>query len=56
MPSPSGETVRLAVIGTGGIARTHLRALTSMPDVELAALCDLDAGRARVDPANAAAA
>jgi predicted dehydrogenase len=39
------EQVRIAIIGTGGIARTHLRALTSLPEVQLAALCDLEEGR-----------
>jgi predicted dehydrogenase len=41
---PNGR-VRVGVIGTGGIARTHLKALAALPDVELAGLCDLDAGR-----------
>ena len=41
----SPNAVRVGVIGTGGIARTHLKALASLPGVELAGLCDLDAGR-----------
>jgi predicted dehydrogenase len=43
-PAPQGR-VRVAVIGTGGIARVHLGALRALPAVELAALCDLDAPR-----------
>jgi len=42
MAAPSGRPVRVAVIGTGNIARLHLRALTAMPDVEVAALCDVN--------------
>lgn len=41
----SSRAVRVGVIGTGGIARTHLKALASLPNVELAGLCDLDAAR-----------
>jgi len=39
------DRVRVGVVGTGGIARTHLRALRALPDVELAALCDMDEKR-----------
>lgn len=38
--------LRLGFIGTGGIAGAHLKNLQTFDDVELAALCDLDAGSA----------
>ena len=50
-PTPDGAgapRVRVAVIGTGGIATVHLRALRALPAVDLAALCDRDAARLRV--------
>lgn len=34
------------LIGTGGIAREHLTVLSGMPEVEVAAVCDLSAARA----------
>jgi len=37
------QTVRIAVVGTGGIAQlAHLPVLSKFPDVELVALCDHD--------------
>jgi predicted dehydrogenase len=39
--SPS-ETVRIAVIGCGGRGMSHVNAWTSLPNVELAAICDVD--------------
>jgi virulence factor len=40
------QRVRVAVIGAGAMAnRVHYPALASFPDVELAAICDLDPGR-----------
>lgn len=45
--SSSGGTVRVAVVGAGGIARSvHLPSLKEMPDVELVAICDLVPGTA----------
>ena len=34
--------VRVAVIGLGAMGRNHLRILSSMPEIEIAALCDKD--------------
>jgi predicted dehydrogenase len=34
------ETIRMAVIGTGGMAQGHIRQLLTMPDVKLAAFVD----------------
>lgn len=42
-------TIKAAVIGTGAIARQHLACLQTLPDVEIAAVCD-------VSPATAEAA
>jgi len=40
------ERLRAAIVGTGGIARAHARALQAFPDqVELVAATDVDAGR-----------
>ena len=40
------DKVRLALIGAGGMANgVHYPSLSEMPDVEMAALCDLDEGR-----------
>jgi predicted dehydrogenase len=38
------EKIRVACIGTGGIAGVHLKYLQSRSDVEIAGLCDIDAG------------
>lgn len=44
----TGGTVKVAVVGCGGIARSvHLPSLAEMPDVEIVALCDLIESRAR---------
>ena len=40
-PSPN-DTVRVAVVGCGGRGNSHMGAWTSMPNVELAALVDVD--------------
>jgi predicted dehydrogenase len=40
------DKVRVAVIGAGGMANyVHYPALASLPDVQIAAICDLDEGR-----------
>jgi predicted dehydrogenase len=45
--SSSGGTVRIAVIGAGGICNAvHLPSLCQMPDVEVVAICDLVEERA----------
>ena len=41
------ERLRGTVIGCGFFAENHLNAWASMPDVELVAVCDLDAGQGR---------
>ncbi|WP_406696198.1 Gfo/Idh/MocA family oxidoreductase [Singulisphaera sp. Ch08] len=40
------RVLRAALIGTGQIARQHLRCLRELPDVEIAAVCDLSPGLA----------
>lgn len=35
------KPLRIAVVGLKGIGRTHLKAIQSIPDVELAAVCDV---------------
>lgn len=37
----TGKKLRMAVIGCGGIAQTHMGALRSMPEVEVVAGCDI---------------
>ncbi len=37
--------LRIAVVGAGNWGRNHVRTLVSMPDVELAAICDTDSER-----------
>lgn len=39
--------VRIGIIGTGGIAHSHMKAYLNMPDVEIVAGCDLVPGRAQ---------
>jgi predicted dehydrogenase len=39
--------IRLAIVGTGGMARTHAREFAAIKGVQLAACCDVDGGRAR---------
>src|SRR5689334_7245333 len=38
--------VRTGFIGAGGIAGAHMKALSQIDDVQLAAFCDVDAARA----------
>lgn len=46
--SAGGRRTRVAIIGSGGIARNvHLPSLSQMDDVEIVALCDLVESRAR---------
>lgn len=40
-----GARIRHAVIGTGGQGGSHAKAFSSMPDCEVAAVCDVDAER-----------
>jgi predicted dehydrogenase len=39
------SNVRMAVVGAGNWGRNHVRTITSMSDVELAAVCDTDEKR-----------
>src|SRR5881396_2058811 len=43
-----GKKLRMAFIGCGGIAQTHLDALKSFPDVEVVAGVDIDTDRLKV--------
>jgi myo-inositol 2-dehydrogenase/D-chiro-inositol 1-dehydrogenase len=40
------NTVRVGFVGTGGIAQTHLEALSRIAGAQLVAFCDVDAARA----------
>jgi predicted dehydrogenase len=42
MLASANNTVRMAVVGCGGRGMSHVNAWTSLPDVELVALCDID--------------
>lgn len=39
---PPGDRVRVAVIGLGSQGRNHMKWFNALPEVEIAALCDLD--------------
>src|SRR5262249_43304497 len=45
-PHPGGPLVKAGLIGVGQIARQHLACLKALPDVELAAVCDLSSAAA----------
>src|SRR5712664_178931 len=38
----SNDTVRVACVGLRGRGKSHIKAYSSMPNVEIAALCDVD--------------
>ncbi len=38
----TGKKFRIAIVGCGGIAQTHMKAYASMPHVEVVAGCDID--------------
>ncbi len=40
-------TLRTGIVGCGGIAQTHAKALASLPESVFSACCDIDEGRAR---------
>jgi predicted dehydrogenase len=40
------KKIRIGIIGTGGIAHSHMKAYLNMPDVEIVAGCDIVPGRA----------
>lgn len=41
------RTVKVAMIGSGGMAKSHVGPLTSLPDVDVVGFCDVDLGRAK---------
>ena len=41
LASPN-DTIRMGVVGCGGRGSSHVSAWSSMPNVEVAALCDVD--------------
>src|SRR5215467_7156519 len=41
LPSPN-DTVRVCCVGVHGQGQSHLRAYAKMPNVEIAAICDVD--------------
>lgn len=41
-----GKKFRMGIIGTGGIAHSHMKAYASFPNVEVVALCDHVSGKA----------
>ena len=43
----ANRKVRIGIIGCGGIARSHIKAYLTMPDVEIVAGCDIVPGRAK---------
>ncbi len=47
LQAPGGRRLRAGFVGAGGIAPDHATALRLMGDVELAAVCDLQASRAK---------
>ncbi len=42
----TGKTMRIGIIGCGGIANSHAKAYKNMPDAEIVACCDIIEGRA----------
>src|SRR5688500_1905338 len=38
----AANRVRIAVVGINGMGRSHIRAFSQLPDVEVAAICDVD--------------
>ncbi|MBQ7335521.1 MAG: Gfo/Idh/MocA family oxidoreductase [Clostridia bacterium] len=43
----AGKTYKIGIIGTGGIAHSHMKAYQSFPNVEVVALADIVPGRAQ---------
>jgi len=41
-PKSPNDTVRIACVGLRGRGKTHLRAFTTLPNVDLVAVCDVD--------------
>ena len=47
-PRYEGKKLRVAIIGCGGIAQTHLKSYLSIPDVEIVAGVDIVPDRLKV--------
>lgn len=43
----TGNTVRIGLIGTGGIGQAHIQSLQQIPEAQIVALCDIDEQRVR---------
>ena len=43
----ASKKLRIGIIGTGGIAHSHMKAYLNQPDVEVVAGCDLVPGKAK---------
>ena len=41
-PKSSSDTVRIACVGLRGRGKSHLEAFTTLPNVDLVAICDID--------------
>lgn len=52
----SNYSFRVAFLGAGAIATTHLAAIARLPGISLVAICDLDSARARLLASEATAA
>jgi UDP-N-acetyl-2-amino-2-deoxyglucuronate dehydrogenase len=44
---PAGQRIRVALVGCGRISRNHFEAMAKLPDLQLVAVCDIEAERAR---------
>lgn len=44
---PAGQRIRVALVGCGRISRNHFEAMAKLPDLQLVAVCDSEAERAR---------
>lgn len=45
LKSPTGRQLRFALVGCGGMGRYHARSLLGIPEIEVAALCDIVKGK-----------
>ena len=46
--APAGKKLRIAMIGAGNIANTHIGAYAKIPQAEVVAVCDIDAARLKI--------
>ena len=42
-----GKVLRLALVGCGAISEWHRKAIARIPEIQISAVVDIDAGRAR---------